>query len=107
MLHALNLLTWMVHRIFAFQSLKMKKKVDKDNSALNVMKGIDAPESVDANAAKRFLKKRKKDIDVNLLVERILARDKTALSSAITLIESVHPKHREPAEQIIEKCLPF
>jgi len=85
----------------------MKKKELKDKSALNVMKGIDTPESVDANAAKRFLKKQKKDIDVNELVEKILAGDKTVLSSAITLIESVHPKHREPAEQIIEKCLPF
>jgi LAO/AO transport system kinase len=85
----------------------MTKKKDKDKSALNVMKGIDAPESVDANAAKRFLQKRKKEIDVNQLVERILAGDKTALSSAITLVESVHPKHRESAEQLVEKCLPF
>ncbi len=85
----------------------MTKKKDKDKSALNVMKGIDAPESVDANAAKRFLQKRKKEINVNQLVERILASDKTALSSAITLVESVHPKHRESAEQLVEKCLPF
>ncbi|NJO93094.1 MAG: methylmalonyl Co-A mutase-associated GTPase MeaB [Chloroflexia bacterium] len=85
----------------------MTKKKDKDKSALNVMKGIEAPESVDANAAKRFLQKRKKEINVNQLVERILAGDKTALSLGITLIESVHPKHREPAEQLIEKCLPF
>ncbi len=85
----------------------MTKKKDKDKSALNVMKGIDAPESVDANAAKRFLQKRKKNINVNQLVEKILAGDKTALSSAITLVESVHPKHRESAEQLVEKCLPF
>lgn len=85
----------------------VKKKVDNDNSALHVMKGIDAPKSVDENAAKRFLQKRKKQINVDELVKGILAGDKTALSSAITLVESVHPKHREPAEQIIEKCLPY
>ncbi len=85
----------------------MTKKKDKEKSALSVMKGIDAPESVDANAAKRFLQKRKKDTDVNRLVDKILTGDKTALSTAITIIESVHPKHRESAEQLVEKCLPF
>jgi len=85
----------------------MKKKDIKEKSALNVMKGIDAPNSVDENSAKRFLTKKKKNLDVNQLVEGILQGNKTSLSSAITLIESVHPKHREPAEQIIEKCLPF
>lgn len=85
----------------------MKKKDNKEKSALNVMKGIDAPTSIDENAALRFLKKKKREINVNQLVDEILGGNKTSLSSAITLIESVHPKHREPAEQIIEKCLPY
>lgn len=85
----------------------MKKKDLKEKSALNVMKGIDAPSSVDENSAKRFLTKKKKNLDVDQLVEGILQGNKTSLSSAITLIESVHPKHRAPAEQIIERCLPL
>lgn len=85
----------------------MKKKDLKEKSALNVMKGIAAPSSVDENSAKRFLTKKKKNLDVDQLVEGILQGNKTSLSSAITLIESVHPKHRAPAEQIIERCLPL
>ena len=85
----------------------MKNKEPKAKSALNVMKGIDIPDSVNENAAKRFLKKKKKEIDVGLLFDGIIAGNKTSLSSAITIIESVHPKHRDAAEQLIEKCLPL
>lgn len=85
----------------------MKKKENIDITALKVMKGIEMPSSVDENAAKRFLQKKRRNIDVNLLVAEILDGNKTSLSTAITLIESVHPKHRQPAEEIIEKCIPF
>ncbi len=84
----------------------MSKKEPKD-SALNVMKGIPAPEAVDMNSAKRFIAKRRKNLNADELVKGILAGNKTALSSAITLVESVHPKHRAIAEEIVEKCLPY
>ncbi len=76
-------------------------------SALNVMQGIAQPEAIDINSARRFIQKKKKNISVDELVNGIIAGNKTSLSSAITLIESVHPKHRDIAEQIIEKCLPY
>ncbi len=79
----------------------------KHNSALNVMKGISAPESVDMRSAQRFLSKRKKRIDVDKIVDGILAGNITSLGSAITLVESVHPKHREIAETIIERCVSY
>jgi len=36
----------------------------------------------------------------------ILNGNITVLSQAVTLIESVHPEHRQLAQEIIEKCLP-
>ncbi len=79
----------------------------KKKSALNVMKGIDAPETVSKDAAKRFLAKRKKDLNVDETVKGILSGNISVLSSAITLIESNLPKHQVIAKKIIEKCLPY
>ncbi|RLD72467.1 MAG: methylmalonyl Co-A mutase-associated GTPase MeaB, partial [Bacteroidetes bacterium] len=80
----------------------MKKK----ESALNVMKGIESPSSVNKESAKKFLEKKKKNFDVDKIVKGILKGNITILSSAITLIESNLAKHRLIANQIIEKCLP-
>jgi len=85
----------------------MKKKEKIDITALKVMRGIEMPSSVDENAAKKFLQKKKRQIDVDQIVSEIIKGNKTTLSTAITLIESVHPKHRQSAENIIEKCLPY
>jgi len=41
------------------------------------------------------------------LVNGILAGDKTALSRAITLIESTNPLHLEKANTVISQCLPY
>ncbi len=79
----------------------------KKKSALNVMKGIDAPETVSKDAAKRFLAKRKKDLNVDETVKGILSGNISVLSSAITIIESNLPKHQLIAKKIIEKCLPY
>jgi LAO/AO transport system kinase len=40
------------------------------------------------------------------LINGILAKDKTALSRAITLVESTNPDHTEKANTIIQACLP-
>ncbi len=85
----------------------MKEDTHHKDSALNVMQGVSQPEAVDRAAARRFIKKRRRKINAEELVKGIIEGNKTSLSSAITLIESVHPKHRELAEQIIEKCLPY
>lgn len=79
----------------------------KKKSALKVMKGIDAPETVNEDAAKRFLTKRKKHLGIDQTVKEVLAGNITILSSAITLIESNLPKHQKIAAKIIEKCLPY
>ncbi|MFN8258818.1 MAG: methylmalonyl Co-A mutase-associated GTPase MeaB [Bacteroidales bacterium] len=85
----------------------MKKTGKIDPSALKVMKGIVMPPPVNENAARKFLEKKRRGVDVNQITNDIINGNKTALGSAITLIESVHPKHSEISEAIIEKCLPF
>jgi len=60
----------------------------------------------DESINKNFHLKKRNNISVDDYVNGILAGDITLLSSAITLIESSNSKHRELAEQIIEKCLP-
>ncbi len=85
----------------------MKKHKDDIKSALNVMKGIEPLAPVNEDSAKRFLQKKHKKANTSELVEEIVNGNITSLSKAITLIESVHPKHREPAEEMVEKCLPY
>jgi len=60
----------------------------------------------DESINKNFHLKKRDNISLENYVSGILSGDTTLLSSAITLIESANPKHRELAEQIIEKCLP-
>jgi LAO/AO transport system kinase len=85
----------------------MEKKENKTESALKVMKGIEPLAPVNEDSAKRFLQKKRKNLNIEKLVNDILNGNITALSSAITMVESVHQKHREPAEEIIERCIPF
>jgi LAO/AO transport system kinase len=86
----------------------MKKKDEcNPDSALKIMKGTEPLAPVSEDSAKRFLQKKRKQVDIGQLTRDILHGNIAALSTAITMIESVHPKHREPAEEIIEKCIPF
>ena len=60
----------------------------------------------DESINKNFHLKKREEISLEKYVAGILSGDISLLSAAITLIESANPKHRELAEQIIEKCLP-
>jgi len=82
----------------------LKKKGDK--TALNVMKGIESPSSVNKESAKKFLKNKKRNFELDEVVNGILAGNISVLSTAITLVESNLEKHRILANKIIEKCLP-
>jgi LAO/AO transport system kinase len=44
--------------------------------------------------------------EISLLTEKILSGDRVSLSRAITIVESNHEKHRIPAREIVEACLP-
>jgi len=77
-------------------------------AGLNVNKGIDQPDAVNADSVHRFLKKnQRKELTVAQYCEGILSGNRTILSRAVTLIESNKPDHQEIAQEIISHCLPF
>ena len=45
-------------------------------------------------------------VDPQKIIDGILAGDRTMLARGITLIESSAPAHQEPAQEILEACLP-
>ena len=81
-------------------------KISKNNSALNEQAGIPQPDSLSKTAAKKIQEARKKKHSVIELYKGILNGNVTALSRAITLIESTAPKHEAKAKELIEACLP-
>ena len=83
-----------------------KEKSDKNKSALHVQKGVDQPETVNKNAAKRFMQKRRQMKSPESLAEEIISGSMTALSTGITLMESSLEEHREKADQVINLCVP-
>lgn len=76
-------------------------------SALHEQKGVPEPESTNASAIAAIKLKRSRIPNAEDLVKGILAKDLTALSRAITLVESTNPLHTEKANTIIQNCLPF
>ena len=81
-------------------------KTSKHSSALDEKKGVLQPDSVNKVVADSLKKKRKDTPAVKTLIKNLLNNDKSALSRAITLVESTAPKHQEQAKEIIEACLP-
>lgn len=78
----------------------------KENSALSVQPGIDAPASVSETQAARYRQLRRKDPPAEVFVQGILQCDRALLSRAITLVESRLPEHAAKAQGIVEGCLP-
>jgi LAO/AO transport system kinase len=90
----------------------MSKKEKENNgnefdSALNVQKGIDQPESINPDVVSKFRLKKKALRSVDEYVQGILDGNRTVLGQAITLIESNLQEHMFLAQEIIEKCLPY
>lgn len=79
---------------------------DPQYKGLKVNKGVAAVPSVNPDAAKRFLKRRRPKLSVDEYVSGILSGNVTVLSQAVTMVESAKPEHQQIAQQIIEKCLP-
>lgn len=74
---------------------------------LNVNKGVEHLPSVNPDAARRFLGRKRPSLSVDQFVEGILDGNVTILSRAVTMIESNKPQHQEIAQRIIEKCVPY
>lgn len=55
-----------------------------------------------------YLKRiQRQQLSVSDYVTGILAGNRTILSQAVTLIESLRPEHHAMAQEVIEKCLPY
>tara|TARA_B100000809_G_scaffold258367_1_gene301455 strand:- start:16 stop:1098 length:1083 start_codon:yes stop_codon:yes gene_type:complete len=77
------------------------------SSALHETDGVSSPSDItDASSIKIIQQKRKARLDTNTLVTDILNGSITALSRAITLVESSNPKHLQQANDVIKRCLP-
>ena len=77
------------------------------SSALQEKAGISQPESISSQSVEHIQHSRKVQPSAEELVEGILAGNITALSRAITLVESTNPIHLAKANTIINSCLPF
>nr|WP_315150339.1 methylmalonyl Co-A mutase-associated GTPase MeaB [uncultured Flavobacterium sp.] len=81
---------------------------DKKNnpSALNEKAGVSPQETISSVAIRQIKESRKKQPSAKELIDGILTGNITALSRAITLIESTNPVHLEKATEVINRCLP-
>lgn len=75
-------------------------------SALNEKQGVPQPESVSKKSIDHITRLRRIKPGAQELIEGILQGNKTALSRAITLVESTQPAHLEKANEVIKGCLP-
>lgn len=76
------------------------------HTALNEKAGISQPEIFSASVVKNIQKFRKVQPSSEELVQGILSGNITALSRAITLVESTNPDHLHKANAVIKACLP-
>ena len=75
-------------------------------SALHEKAGISPPEIVSEKVAEQIHDSRKKQPTSKELIEGILNGNSTALSRAITLVESTNVSHLERANEVVNACLP-
>ncbi|WP_396170664.1 methylmalonyl Co-A mutase-associated GTPase MeaB [Flavobacterium sp.] len=76
-------------------------------SALTEKDGIHPPQNMSTSSVEVIQKMRRKQPSAQELIDRILTHNKTALSRAITLVESTNPDHLDKANAIIQACLPY
>lgn len=75
-------------------------------SAINEKAGISEFETTNKTAIAALKEKRLNQPSTAALVQGIRNNDRTALSRAITLVESANPSHIKKANSIIQQCLP-
>lgn len=98
-------------KLFLFSLLLLFKSHVLSNkkshpSALHEKAGIPRPEMISATAVENIQHFRKIQPSAAALVEGILAGNITALSRAITLVESTNGTHLAKATEVINACLP-
>lgn len=81
-------------------------KTPNKQSALSEIHGVAQPETLSAVVATQIQQFRRKQPSAEELIAGILKGDKTALSRAITLVESTNTEHLAKANEVIKGCLP-
>lgn len=81
-------------------------KLGGDKSALSVNAGVKKPPMINEAAVARIRATRRKQLTVDEYVDGILSGNRTVLSQAITLVESLRPEHYALSQEIIARCLP-
>ena len=81
-------------------------KPNSKKSPLTEVDGVNPVPSVSTSSLEVIQQLRRNQPSAQELIDGILAKDKTALSRAITLVESTNPDHTEKANTIIQACLP-
>ena len=84
----------------------MSNQKNIKKKSLHEMKGISQPEIVSSSSIKNIQNFRRKPLDINVLIEKVIQGDIPSLSKAITLIESTNTQHQQQAHKIIQACLP-
>lgn len=85
---------------------KFLLKTPNKKSALSEIHGVEQPETLSSVVAHQIQQFRRKQPSAEELIAGILKGDKTALSRAITLVESTNPEHLAKANEVINGCLP-
>ena len=79
----------------------------KNPTALQEKEGVTQPANVGKVAVAQIQKFRKKEPSTEELISGILSGNITALSRAITLVESTNVSHLAKANEVINACLPY
>ncbi|RKR11334.1 methylmalonyl-CoA mutase metallochaperone MeaB [Flavobacterium sp. 90] len=79
----------------------------KQSSSLQEKAGISPPEITNVSAIHQIKKNRRQQPSSSELIDGILLGNRTALSRAITLVESTNPEHAAKANEVINGCLPY
>ena len=85
----------------------MMDKKRENKSALRIQEGVPQPPSVNPDVFAKSDMRRRKKYSADEYVNGIISGNRTILSQAITLVESLLPVHYDTAQSIIEKCLPY
>ena len=81
------------------------KKPKKHTSALKELQGVEKPQNLSSVTALKLKKARKQKQHIPQLIQGVLSKNKTALSRAITIIESTAPKDQADAKELIQGCI--
>ncbi|WP_264525021.1 methylmalonyl Co-A mutase-associated GTPase MeaB [Flavobacterium sp. N502536] len=78
----------------------------KRSGSLHEKAGISPPEITNVSAIQQIKKNRRQQPSSSELIAGVLSGNITALSRAITLVESTNPEHTAKANEVIKGCLP-